>query len=74
MLFRSYKLKYGEIELLIGGERICKKGVLGWSRKEAQALVLGILSLTKLAKLSNDEAVKTNILVWRSEKGFKLLI
>lgn len=50
-----------------------QKAVLGWSSKEAQALVLGILSLTKFAKLSN-EAVKTNILVWRSEKGFKLLI
>lgn len=51
-----------------------QKAVLGWSSKEAQALVLGILSLTKFAKLSSDEAVKTNILVWRSEKGFKLLI
>ena len=33
-----------------------------------------ILSLIKLAKLSSDEAVKTNILIWRSEEGFKLVI
>ena len=46
------------------------KAILGWSRKGTQALVLDILSLIKLAKLSSDEAVKTNTVVWKSKKVF----